>query len=118
MKVDLSRYQYGYDLVIRGGKLYDRKTHTFSFEGVTVKCTVVWLFEFEELPESLRQYITIRAARQFSDGDLQSQIINGLTEDDEIKARINWESDDIRQGDLNMLKDSASTAQFLDREAG
>lgn len=116
-KVDLSPSN-ARDMVIRGGRLYDRKKHTFSFPGVTVKATIVWLFPFDELPETLRQYVTIRAARQFAAGSLQSQLIEELTADDELRARVLWESDDTQQADANILTGNPTTAAILDRSAG
>ena len=46
------------------GQLYDRIAH--SFEWTKQKLKVTWVFDFEDLPEAAKQYITIRAANLFA----------------------------------------------------
>ena len=57
------RYFQGhkYDTVKRDGKLYDRRHHSYQFEG-TLYCDVKWLFEWEDLPGPIQDYITAKAA--------------------------------------------------------
>ncbi len=49
---------------IREGKLWDRQNRTFTWpEGIA--CDIVWLFDFETIPETAREYITASACRKF-----------------------------------------------------
>ena len=67
------------DVVQRGNKLYDRKKHTFQFDK-SIKCDLVVLLPFDQLPQAARHYITIKAARIFSDAWItQKTIDEGLT---------------------------------------
>lgn len=74
-------------LVDRGGKLYDAENHTYKFTK-TVRFTLTTLLDFEDLPAAAKNYVTIRAARQFQDSVQGSQEINGFQVADEKQA---WE---------------------------
>ena len=50
--IDLDRLD-DRDVVIRNGKLYDKRKHTFQFKS-QVKATITWLFDFADLPEPLK----------------------------------------------------------------
>ena len=54
--------EYGeMDVVRRNGKLYDKVAHTYEFED-KIKCDVVWLFDWVDLPIPIQDYIVARAA--------------------------------------------------------
>ena len=55
-----------YDAIRRSGKLYDRQNHTFEWEYSPIECDVIWEFDFIDLPEAIRNYITTRAAKLVS----------------------------------------------------
>lgn len=66
----------------REGKLYNLMTNTFTISQA-VKADIVWLMDFEVLPESARRYITVRAARIFQSkvlGDDQLGIFTSIHE--------------------------------------
>ena len=71
----------GRDSVIRQGKLYDKVAHSYSWtEFDTVFCDVVWQFDFVDIPQAIRDYITARAASQVciktvGDGDLYNMLV-------------------------------------------
>ena len=50
-----------YDTVRREGKLYDRRHHTYKFEGVLL-CDVKWYFDWDDLPIPIQDYITAKAS--------------------------------------------------------
>jgi len=104
-KVDVSRTDPACtDVVLRGSRLYDRINHTFSFEGRRLLCDIVWLFEFEELPEALRQYIALRSAREFYHNILQMETTAaGLTQENMQRARSDWEDANLAQADMNLI---------------
>jgi hypothetical protein len=54
-----------YNFVERQGKLYDKRGHSFIFNG-PVSLSIVWSVPYEELPGPFRSYATQRAARVFA----------------------------------------------------
>jgi hypothetical protein len=65
ISMDLSRsYENSYfDTVVREGRLYDKLNHTYAWEaGKEYKVDVLWYFDFDDLPQPFRDYITARAA--------------------------------------------------------
>ena len=51
-----------FSAVRRSGKLYDRQNHTFTWDVEELECDIIWEFDFIDLPEPIRNYITSRAA--------------------------------------------------------
>jgi hypothetical protein len=54
-----------YQTVSRNGKLYDKLAHSSTFT-TTIYCDVIWSFEFNDLPQPFKDYITTRASRLFA----------------------------------------------------
>lgn len=113
LKIKVSKIHCWYDLVLRQSKMWDRKNLTFTITD-TVKFDIVFGYDFEELPESLRQYIAIRASRIFQDRVLGSDTLHSYSEDDEIHARADWESDDNQTAKYSIF-DDAATAETIRR---
>lgn len=89
--------------VQRGTKMYDRKNHTYVFpEALTFD--VVFFLPFEELPEQLRRYVTVRAARVFQRRMLNSDQVNAITEEEEQRARAEAMAADASVADYNMAE--------------
>lgn len=105
LSVDPSGTDKDRDLVMRGVRLYNREDNTYTFEpDEKVVCDIVWLLQFEELPEPVRWYVTVRAARVFqgkADGD---QLLHQFTAEDEIQARAVIKRFEARTADANFLK--------------
>jgi hypothetical protein len=95
-----------FDIVLRGTMLYDKKAHSLVFTRA-LKCEVIWMFAFDELPECARLYIKIKAARAFQARFLGSDSIQKFTELDESRARVTLMSEEGRTGDTNILNDPA-----------
>jgi len=97
-------------MVIRGGKLYDKYNHSFTFTEQQ-KLDVVWLFDFEDLPEAFREYVTIRAANVFAGRSVGSQEAVAFGQREEVLARATAIEYDTQQGDYNIFqnKDGFST---------
>jgi hypothetical protein len=73
------------DITQRGTRLFNKTKNTFVFEkNVTV--TVIYLLPFVELPEAVRRYVTIKAARVFQDRMVGSQKHHAFTRQDEMRA--------------------------------
>lgn len=74
--------------VLREGKLFNLMTNSFTITA-SVKADIVWLHDFEQLPESARRYITVRAARIFQSKVLGDDQLGIYTSVHEAEA---WDS--------------------------
>lgn len=93
-----------YQTVLRNGKLYDKVNHTYTFPvGETVKCDVVWQFDFEDLPQVFKDYITQRASRVFAGRVLGSQEMVSFNSTDEGVLRANCIAYDTGSSDVNIF---------------
>jgi hypothetical protein len=93
-----------YQTVLRNGKLYDKINHTYTFPvGETIKCDVVWQFDFEDLPQVFKDYITQRAARVFAGRVLGSQEMVSFNSTDEGVLRANCIAYDTSSSDVNIF---------------
>ena len=98
-------------LVFRGGYLYNREKHTFKFKS-TVKANVVLLIPFEDLPQSARTYITVRAARTFQQNSVGSAELAGFKLEDEARALVHLKEAEAEIAGYNVL-DSSSVAEVM-----
>lgn len=87
-------------------KLYDRDTNSFNIES-KVDCRIVWAFEFEEIPQPVRQYVTARAGRIFQSQIVGSQILYQYTAELEAEAYANFKRMERRQKKHNMIANTA-----------
>ena len=71
--------------VQRGNWLYDVQNRTFEFTG-DVKARIVYFLDFTDLPEPIRRYITIKAARVFQDRMMGAETTHAYTAVDEAQA--------------------------------
>jgi len=78
-------YNTDYDVVQRGNKLYDRKSHSYTISE-TLTCDVIYFMEFDDTPEAARRYMMIRAARIFQDRMVGSGNHHTYNMTDEVKA--------------------------------
>lgn len=98
---------------MRGLKVYDLKNHTYTF-AKKVKGSVIYLLDWDELPEKARRYITIRAARIFHDSFVGDEKSHAFSYDDEIKARIGFVVENSENADANIF-DNLGQEAFLFR---
>ena len=112
LAVNTSGVDAAKDYIQRGSLLYDRDTYSYTFSGV-VHVELTLGFPFEELPETARRYIALRAARIFQDR------IEGTTsqsdESDEASALVVLKADQLRTEDFNVLSDSYGMFKTLNR---
>lgn len=92
-------------LVQRGRQLYDRIEHTFTFS-VPVTVDLVVGLSFEDLPETARRYISLRAARFFQDRIEGS--VSQTDAIDENSAMAALEAEQLRIEKNNMLAGCSS----------
>jgi hypothetical protein len=100
-----SRPGNGQQVVIRGGKLYDRVSHSYDFVGEQL-LDVTWLFPFEELPEAYKNYITIRAANVFAGRSVGSKEAVQFGQREETVARATMLEYDTQQGNYTIFQDA------------
>lgn len=93
--------------VARGSRVYDRLHRRFDFGkdiiGPLVVDQLVQQLDWDEVPHPAQQYITIRAARIYSDRYVNSNIIYTYTAQDEEYARAMLIRSEEREGRNNML---------------
>ena len=75
-----------YDPVLRGNYLYNLAGETFTWTKDFEYVTVIYLLDFENIPEQARRYIAIRASRIYHDRTLGSQSIHKFSIQDELGA--------------------------------
>lgn len=92
----------GIDVVQRDGRLYNKITHTYTWEN-QVKCDVVWLFEFKDCPIPAREYITARAAVQASTKMTGDSTVYQMLQAKEAMARANLLEYECNQGDYTIF---------------
>jgi hypothetical protein len=112
LSVDSTGTDKDRDVVQRGQRLYDRDNHTFTFtKPIKVELTVG--LSFEDLPETARRYIALRAARLFQNR------IEGTADredsEDEMFALADLKADQLRVSDANMLTGSQGMRFTLSR---
>lgn len=90
----------GLDFVRRGAKLYNITNQTFTIEG-DVLATVVRFLDFEDLPESARYYIMVKAARRMQDRFLTDVRRARFNREDEFNAMQVLVNDEIDLGEYN-----------------
>jgi len=109
LQVDTNRFYHSdiYNVIRKDSKLYDRYEHkdTFPDEG-TMYLDVVWMYAFEDIPQSFRDYITTRAIRKASLRMVSDLEINKALEQDEVVARSAAIEYDTRQADYNVFNDN------------
>ena len=112
LAVDSTGLDADRDVVQRGQRLYDRDNHTYRFtKPILLELTVG--LPFDELPETARRYISLRAARLFQDRVEGSS--DGSDAQDEMMALAHLKADQIRTEDSNMLTGSWSMVKTLSR---
>ena len=114
LRVDANIHQHPtIDPIQRGLKLYDRQNNTFEFDEDLI-CTVVYLRDFDEIPEPARHYMNIQAARKFVDRLVSDQSLRTYTLGDEQRARAILMETDLANGDHNILRGDPSLTSIFD----
>jgi hypothetical protein len=98
-----------YDSTVPAGMfLYDRTNRKFTGFQTTVKVDIVWLYEFEQVPQHCRHYVALKAARKFQTGILASAILHQFTRDDESEAYATFRRIEKRQKNYNINYNSVA----------
>jgi hypothetical protein len=103
------------DVTQRGTRLYNRKDHTYTFTK-SLKCEVVILLPFDEMPQAARHYVTIKAARVFQSRTVGSDALYQFTALDERDAMYDLKRSEGISGDYNILTGNPTVFRSLIRE--
>lgn len=115
LKADTSEDdRYYKPLIQRGLKLYDPTNHTFVFtESVTAELVVG--LDWDDLPQTARSYITACAGLEFTDTDIANEVRHAFTKARKDEAYLELLKEEAEGADYNMLLDSDTGREMLDR---
>jgi hypothetical protein len=110
------------DLVERrhpsGSKAFWDKANLTWEMSEPVKCRIVWGYTFDDLPETLRTYATLSAARKFQKRVIGSSELDGFNAEDEARAWLLCLRDERAVRDTNMFRKSKSLRRVYARRRG
>jgi len=113
-KVDVEAVNAGdKEYIQRGTKLYNKTDKTFTITS-TKKCTIVYMLNWVDLPESARNYIMIRAARKFQDRVVGSEKHRQFTMTDEAGALFAMRAAESDNADYSIF-DNYDVYRVIDR---
>ena len=92
-----------YDIVVRQGKLYDRKTQKSTFTE-DIKADVTTILDWLELPEYARRYIMVRAGRQLQEATVGSEDYAKINLTAELEARSHFLEEETVRDEHSMLR--------------
>jgi hypothetical protein len=104
-------------MALRGTKLYDRNANknTFVWDRNITDATVVTLIDFEELPSTAREYVTIKAARVFQAKMIGEAQVDVANREDEMNAWATFLNDEARRSKANMGTGTYDMIRMLHR---
>ena len=102
-----------FNTTIRGGKLFNLTDRTYVFSS-SVEASIVYFQDFAVLPEVVKNYISTRASRIFSDRMLNSETIHKMVSRDEQKALTDLKAFESDTADFNMM-DNFAVARVMKR---
>ena len=114
LQIDLNHFKHlnDFDVVKRSDngvmKLYDLIEHRFNFENTSenkLYVDVIWMIDFEDVPQVFKDYITQRAARIATNRMVNDAYAADLMATDESLARALALEYDTNQADYNIFND-------------
>jgi len=107
--VNSSTTQY----IQRGQKIYNKTDKTFTISDA-LKCTVVYLLDWTDLPQAARQYIMIRAARKLQDRVVGSGKHHDFNQMDEYQSLVTLREAESDNADYTIF-DNYDVKRTIDR---
>lgn len=92
-----------YDPVLRGSYLYNLATESFTWDKNFSNVKIVYLLDFEEIPEQARKYISTRASRIFHDRTLGATALHKYSQTDELSALAVLKQTEATTADHNIF---------------
>ena len=99
--------------VQRGAKLYDKTNHTYMFTEV-VEMNITWFLPFTDLPQHIRNYITVVTKKLFQIDLLGSDSVNAQLEAEVYEAKTTFHRGEINS-DKRTILDNHATYQTVRR---
>ena len=115
LQIDLSRYKHNdnYDVIKKGGYLYDRYTHSNKFaDEATIYADVVWMYAYEDMPQPFKDYCTARATRIAHTRMVNDGQMAPIFQQDEVVARSLALEYDTKQADYNVFVNSRGRSPY------
>ena len=115
LQIDLNQFKHLNDFHVTRRKdsgvwkLYDQFEHRFNFENTSegkLYCDVIWMLDFEDIPQVFRDYITTRASRIAAGRMVSDRETAELIANDETLARALAVEYDASQADYNVFNDA------------
>jgi len=103
-----------YDVVQRGNYLFNLAKNSNIFDQDFTENTLIYLLQFEDLPEQARRYITIRSARVFHDRTLGANTLHKFSSEDEARSLSVMKQAEMQTGD-NTIFDSDLQKYIVNR---
>lgn len=105
VEFSIDRYQYNGRFQLRGTKVYDLLNRTYILDDTItgLQADVIWLLAWDEVPEAYNRWVTVRAARIFSDRSLGSEALFKYTLKDEQDAQAELARVELQQEAPNLL---------------
>lgn len=92
-------------------RLYNNDKRSFTDFTSDVKCDVIWLFDYEEIPQHARAYVAMKAGREFQATIVGSKILYSFTKEMEQEAYAGFRRIEKRSKDFNINKFSAGVSR-------
>ena len=101
VRVELSnKYdKSSYDVVQRGSYLFNLAKNSNIFDQDFTENTLIYLLQFDDIPEQARRYITIRSARVFHDRTLGANTLHKFSSEDEARSLAVMKQAEMQTGD-------------------
>jgi len=96
------------DVVVRGGKLYDKVKHSYEFTD-KISANIVWKFPYEDLPSAFKRYITYRAAVRAATQQVGNPQLAAMLAQQEAYMRAVCIEYECNQGDFSMFGTPTNT---------
>lgn len=113
LRVDTAWQSKNRDLVQRGMRLYNRVNNPASAYGDAgfiftkpVYVDLVVALSFDDMPSAAKWYITVKAARRFTNNTLVSDVVRRFTQADEDAAQAVMGQQDTENDDRTMKQSS------------
>ena len=91
------------DLSRRDGRLYSKSSQSSRFEDAQT-VNILWDLTFNSIPQSLRNYITLKACKRFRDRTVGSDsVAHGYTQEDERDAYMEARRNELSSTNASML---------------
>jgi len=116
LRIDTVETDISTDVIQRNMRLYNRKDNTYTFTK-SLRLQLTLALDFEDLPETARRYITMRAMRIFQERSLGSESISKFNRSDEQVTWALLQHEEAETADYNVLTDSYSTYATVGRYA-